>query len=355
MHLSIVGERGGRFWSLVQGEADLFDSSKKIFAGKLRRYHGESWLARLTDVKTIILNIRDILLLIVGFFESFIYLVLHRPDVIFIKGGFVGVPIGLVAMILRIPYITHDSDAVAGLTNRLIGRGAKLHAVGMPAKFYNYPKDKIVFVGVPIGEDFREVSTRQKLSALSKLGIKKNNKLLLVTGGSNGAQRLDVMVKNVADRLLAKYSDLVIIHQVGRGNESIYAGTEAEKTKRVIVHKFLDPMSLYSAGADVIIARGGATTIAEFAGQAKACIIVPNPYLTGGHQLYNAKVLEESNSIKVVQEEASAEEFLGAVGELLDNDSLRLELGRALHELIPANATQKIGDLLLMEGGETTR
>ncbi len=349
LKVAIVSERGGRFSSLIDQEKELFSRRRKIFAGKLRRYHGESWSARLFDVKTNLLNIRDLFLLGFGFFESLGFLIFNRPKIIFIKGGFVGVPIGFAAAILRIPYITHDSDALAGLTNRLIGSRAILHAVGMPPEFYDYPKDKMVFVGVPIGEDFTPVSEKEKQQSVKDLGLENDGQVLLITGGSNGAQRLDEAFRRIVSELIDTHPNLSIIHQVGKDNEDIYDDFPSEIKKKIRVETFLKPLSRYSTAADVIVARSGATAIAEFAAQAKACVIVPSPYLTGGHQLYNAQVLERNKAAIIVDEGSDANELLHAISRFLDHKSDRERFGANLHKLIPSDATERLSDVLLAQ------
>ena len=347
LQLTIVSERGGKFSHLIDQDKKLFSNVEKIFAGKLRRYHGESWTSRLFDFKTNLLNIRDLFLLFLGFFESFGMLALHRPDVIFIKGGFVGVPIGLAAGILRIPYITHDSDALAGLTNRLIGSHATLHAVGMPPEFYNYPKSKMIFVGVPVGADFAPITDTQKLAAMQQLGLGKDDQVLLITGGSNGAQRLDDAFRLIVSELIDSHPKLSIIHQVGQGNEDIYQDFPSEIKQKIRVETFLKPLSRYSAAADVIVARGGATAIAEFAAQKKACVIIPNPYLTGGHQLHNARVLENNKAAIIVDEGSDSSELLHAINRLIDSKRDQEEFGANLHKLIPSDATERLSEVLL--------
>lgn len=99
-----------------------------IRAGKFRRYHGEGW-KQLFDVVTLCKNLRDAVWVLIGLWQSFWLLGRLRPDVIFVKGGFVGVPVGLAAALRGIPYVTHDSDALPGLANRIIARWAKVHTV----------------------------------------------------------------------------------------------------------------------------------------------------------------------------------------------------------------------------------
>ena len=334
---------------MFDGSQDI-DQIKFISAGKLRRFHGESWRTRISDVRRNLLNLRDSLRLLTGCAQSFWLLLRHRPQVIFIKGGYVGVPVGLCAWLLRIPYITHDSDALAGLSNRLIGRGARLHAVGMSKDAYNnYPAGKTIFTGVPVGEDFHTMKPVQNAQAKAKLGIPPAARVVLITGGSNGAQRLNMAMRPVVQNLLDRYSDLWIIHQFGSGNEGLYQDFLPSELRRVKAEPFLKPMSGYSAAADLIVTRAGATTLAEFAAQYKACVVVPNPYLTGGHQSQNAKALAAAGAAAIVREKdmrdtASVAELLG---NLLDKPGARLRMGASLHRAMPPNAAEKLAVLIL--------
>jgi UDP-N-acetylglucosamine--N-acetylmuramyl-(pentapeptide) pyrophosphoryl-undecaprenol N-acetylglucosamine transferase len=143
-----IGQKGDSLADVPAADQNI-DEVFLIQAGKLRRYHGEGW-RQLLDLPTMWKNIRDAGRVVVGLFQSFNLLRKIRPEVIFIKGGFVGVPVGLAAAVLRIPYITHDSDALPGLANRIIAPWAKKHAVGLPKEVYSYPPDKTITVGVPL-------------------------------------------------------------------------------------------------------------------------------------------------------------------------------------------------------------
>lgn len=353
----VVTERGGKFAHLLDGDSAI-DGVKTISAGKLRRYHNQSALARLLDIKSNFLNIRDIFRMVFGLFQSIWFLLLHRPALIFIKGGYVGVPMGLAASLLRVPYVTHDSDALAGLTNRLIGRNAVINAVGMPTEFYSYPKEKMIFVGVPVGPDFARVIAKDELVNKKDLGIPSDGLVILVTGGSNGAQRLDKAVHSIVKDLLENNPKLYIIHQIGFGNENLYHDYPASLMDRIKVESFLRPLSKYSASADLIIARGGATAIAEFAVQGKATVIVPNPYLTGGHQLHNAEVLSQANSAVIITEDTalnSPDNFLRQVQELLDSPEQRQAMANRLSAMIPTDAGSRLADILVSQLEKNTK
>lgn len=273
-----------------------------------------------------------------------------RPDIIFIKGGYVGVPVGLIARLLRIPYITHDSDAKPGLTNRLVGRKALYNAVGMPTKNYSYKKEKIVYVGVPIGDEFKEKNSEIRSKKRRDLDLTQHDFLLLITGGSNGARRMDKMVHSILEHLLDKNPRLHIVHQVGKENEDIYLDFPAHLHSRLRVASFLKPLYEFIAAADVVISRAGATAISEIGAMERPLIIVPNPYLTGGHQLKNAEIFSADGSAIVVNEHLALENpkiLATEIQKLIDNPSLRSRISKKLYKKTKKNASSKIAELLI--------
>lgn len=348
VHIVYVGEKGSKFADLTKDHS-LFDSAYTISAGKFRRYHGESILTRITDVSTLWLNTRDVFRLVAGFFQSLRLLKKERPDIVLLKGGFVGVPVGLAAAWLKIPFITHDSDALPGLANRIVGRWARIHATGMPARFYSYDPSSVAHVGVLLHASYTATSPAAQKAFKKELQLPTDATVLFVTGGSLGAQRVNVAVAQLVDKLLESYPSLHIFHQVGKGNVHVYGD---KSHPRLHVYEFLQHMHIYSGAADVIITRAGANTLAEFGAQGKACIVVPNPYLTGGHQLKNAEYLSKLHAIRVVDESsfhASPNELERVVRELLDHPTKARALGKTLQEVTITDATERLSDILLNE------
>ena len=334
----------------------LFDNSKYIDdlhlinAGKFRRYYGRSPFSHFFDPKTFLLNLRDLLRLILGVIESFWLLLRIRPDIIFIKGGYVGVPVGLIARLFRIPYVTHDSDAKPGLTNRLIGKKALYNAVGMPTKNYRYRKDKIIYVGVPVGDEFKHKSSEARSKKRKELDLSPHDFLLLITGGSNGAKRMDKMVHSVLKHLMDKNPRLHIVHQVGKENEDIYQDYPAHFHSRLRVASFLKPLAEFIAASDTVISRAGATALAEIGTIGKPAVIIPNPYLTGGHQLKNAELFSADGSAVIVNEHQALENprFLSSeVQKLIDSPDLRNKISDKLYKKTKKNASSKIAYILI--------
>lgn len=345
-----IGEKNGKF-SHIADDSDVFDERYYVPAGKLRRYHSESLIKQLLDVKSIALNIRDIFRVFSGVSKSIWLLRKIKPDAILLKGGFVCVPVAVAAHLNKIPYITHDSDALPGLSNRIAGKWAKIHATGMPAQYYKYPKDKVRAVGVPIGDEFRSYSPSELAEIKQRLGYKPTDLIMLVLGGSNGARRLNSAVVKILPSLLSSHKNLQVVQILGAGNNDQIENFPAHLKSRVTFLDFTNKLSDYSASADLVITRAGGTTMAEFAALGKACVMVPNPYLTGGHQLKNAQVYRDAHAALIVEENAiagSAHELSEAVDSLLNDPKKRAELASSLAKTAPERgAAAELAKLLI--------
>jgi UDP-N-acetylglucosamine--N-acetylmuramyl-(pentapeptide) pyrophosphoryl-undecaprenol N-acetylglucosamine transferase len=348
--ITYIGHKGDKFDSLQQSSGD-FDFFSFIDGGKFRRYHGESIWSHLLDVKTLALNFRDFFKVISSVVAAFKILRRVKPDVVFSKGGFVVVPVGIAARLLKIPIVTHDSDTMPGLANRIVGRWAVINATGMPARYYKYPTEKIRYVGVPVAAvhtlDQAEVRKMKK-----SLDLPEASQVFLVAGGGNGSKKLNDLTCAVAPNLLESNLALHIVHICGQLHEEAVkaqykSSLPAAERKRVNVIGFTPRFQDYAAVADLVFSRAGATSLAEYALLGKACIIMPSPFLAGGHQLKNAAELSERDAAVVVDESTAADELLVVISELLNNEKRRQELGSSLKSLAKPDAAASLADIIM--------
>ncbi len=348
-----IGSTGDGLGDIPADHAAI-DSVYTVRAGKFRRYHGEGW-KQLLDVPTLFKNLRDAVYVLIGFWQSRALLKRLQPQIIFVKGGFVGVPVGLAAASRHIPFITHDSDAIPGLANRMISRWARLHAVALPKNVYAYPEAKTITTGIPLQSSFKPVTEALKAEYRQEIDIPLTSPLLFVIGGGLGSQRVNGAVAEIVPHLLREFPDLYVVHGVGRANavemNGLYdAKLTSQQQGRVRVFGYVNDVFRYSGAADVIVTRAGATNLAEFALQGKACVVVPSPFLTGGHQLKNAHYLEEINAAVIIDEEellADPNRLAHQVSELLKDSAKRTALGSQLATLAKPHATQAIAKLIL--------
>ena len=348
--ITYIGQRGDALLDLVQDNPSI-DAVETIWAGKLRRYSGEGW-RQLLDLKSQKLNIRDIFRTLRGIQQSYMLLGRIRPDVVFTRGGFVSVPVALAARLRGIPYLTHDSDSTPSLANRLIARWATLHAVALPPELYPYPKEKTVMVGVPVSRNYRPVSVTAERAFRHELGLEEYTHVVLITGGGNGARKLNIAVAENARYLLTTFPDLVIIHVAGRSLEEetnmVYDELRLGAARsRVQVQGFVADMYKYSGAADVIVARGGATNLAEFALQKKPVVLVPSAQLRWN--VKNSEALAKRNAVlELNEDQAEQPERLGRlIGELLTNPQRQAELGSRLGEIASPDAAAKLAAVII--------
>ncbi len=349
-----VGEKGGKFKDLTDKNPDI-DHVYTIRAGKLRRYHGDSALKKLFDVKTNALNLRDSLYVSIGLPQAGRLLSKIKPDVVFLKGGYVGVPIGLAAAMKHIPIVTHDSDAVPGLANRLVSRWASIHATALPAEVYDYPQHKVKPIGVLVEHNYQLVDYETQKAFKQQIGVPTDKPMLLITGASSGAQSINEAIRDGIEELLAKEPDLHVVHQVGKGKTGVYQGFSHS---RLQVFEFLKPMHVYMGAADLVVARASGNTVAELGVQGKPVVVVPSPFLAGGHQLKNAEILAGQGAAAVVYEDKMydlQQGLLPTISALLHDAARRELLAKNLNKQIIPDAAKQLAVLLLEQADKTVK
>ena len=309
-------------------------------------------MSHLIDVKTLLQNFRDFFKVVLGTVAAWKLLRKYRPSVVFSKGGYVVVPVGFAARMLNIPIVTHDSDAAAGLANRIVGRWAKLHATGMPPRYYPYAKESVRFVGTPVDERLKPVDEALQRSLRKQIDLPLKGQILMVAGGGLGSQKLNELMVQISPKLIEKFPELHIIHFSGSGHQDTVAEhyhreLGAQMPEKVKVIGFSSEFYAYTGAADVVLARAGATTLAELAIQRKAAVIIPSPVLTGGHQLRNAEQLTTLGAAKVLPNDVSPQKLFKVLDDLLQNKQMRSELAHKIGSLAHPDAADKLANILL--------
>jgi UDP-N-acetylglucosamine--N-acetylmuramyl-(pentapeptide) pyrophosphoryl-undecaprenol N-acetylglucosamine transferase len=306
---------------------------KTVFAGKLRRYNGKSFAWHFLHIPTVLKNVGDFLLTILGTLQMLVSFLFKRPDVVFCKGGFVSVPVGVAAHIYRIPLLIHDSDTHAGLSSRILARWANVIATGMPSRYYDYPAEKMKYTGIPVASVFTPVSKDEKTKLKNKLGLD-DSPLLLVTGGGLGAERVNSAFERVGEYLISQGWQLVQITGKGKADSALTTVKNLPKGvgERWKVLEFVD-LKDYILASDVVVTRTGATVMQELANSQKTAVTIPSRFLTGGHQLKNAKMFEDADAVRVVDEE-KLEETPDLLSEVIETVALDKSetMAKNLHE-----------------------
>lgn len=294
------------------------------------------------------LNLRDAFLVLIGFFESLFKLIIWRPNVIFMKGGYVCLPVGLAAKLLGIRFVLHDSDAHPGLTNRVLAKWASHIATGAPLEYYDYPKDKATYVGIPISEDFHPLSTEEKYRVRQEWGINPDRPLVVVTGGGLGARAVNEVVAKALDDL-NKFCSVILISGAGHYDEM--KALTPPHSPDFKLHAFVtDGVADLLGSADLVVARAGATTILELAALSMPTILVPNAKLTGGHQLKNAAVYRDVGAVDVVDEEEMVKDpglLVKHVKDILDSPKRAFEMASVFARFSRPKAAAQMAEIVL--------
>lgn len=266
----------------------------------------------------------------------------------FTKGGFVCLPVGIAAWLFKIPLVIHDSDAHPGLTNRILARFASYIGTGAPLKYYSYPESRARYVGTPVNETFRPFALDERRALKESFGFNPKHPLVVVTGGGLGAQNInDAIVERIQE--LLDITSLVLISGTNQF-DSVKILTPQDDP-RFQLHPFISGnMYEYLGAADIVVARAGATTILELASLAKPTILIPSPYLTGGHQLKNAAVYAEDGSVEVIDErelDANPQLLVDTITTMLANPGKLTEMSKKFYAHAKPHAAKDMADIIM--------
>ncbi|MBP5656064.1 glycosyltransferase [Candidatus Saccharibacteria bacterium] len=327
---------------------------KKVAAGKLRRYANFSFMDYLRHFDIVLNNFVDFFKTIGGFLQSFFRLLFRRPDVIFLKGGYVCLPVGLAARLLRVPYVIHDSDATPGLTNRMLAKKAAKIATGMPLSYYSYPEERAEWTGIPISEEFRPVSEHKQKTLKKELGFDPDKKLVLATGGSLGAEDINLTMREILPEVLKRTSVMLVAgrerypEMLDLKEYEKWEDGELKSNFRMI--EFSSEMWKLFGAADIVISRAGASTMTELSAMAKPVIMVPNEDLPGFHQVKNAKAYEKAEAAIVVSDTKmmkKPELLQEAIFHLLRSERDCDKLSVNLHSFTKENAAESLANMVI--------
>lgn len=339
---------------------------RKVCAGKFRRYAGWKWQDWFRNwwivLKDLVFgNIVGFFGFVGGLIQSWWRLLLpsRRPDVIFLKGGFVGLPVGIIARKLKIPYIVHESDAVPGLANRILMEHATVVTSGWSVKG-DGPNDNIVCVGIPVAPEFHEISEATQRNLKKEFGFDPEQPLVVVTGGSQGAQNINEAMRVILPEVL-KFASVGLVAGRKHYEEHVelkrYEEWDKAKLKSNFrMWEFNSAMHDLMGAADVVVSRAGATTIAELAALGKAVILVPFGRLPGGHQTKNAEKLLALGAVAVVSDEEMVRKpsaLLEEIRHLVRAPRERQTMADKLHSEAKPDAAERLAEILI-EVGENT-
>jgi UDP-N-acetylglucosamine--N-acetylmuramyl-(pentapeptide) pyrophosphoryl-undecaprenol N-acetylglucosamine transferase len=263
-----------------------------------------------------------------------------KPDVVVGFGGYVSVPAYLAARRRRVPLVVHEGNALPGIANKLGARLTDRVATSFPDSRLPHAE----YVGLPIR---RMISTLDRAGvrdeARRTFGLDPDRPTLLVTGGSQGARRLNQSVSG-AERSLAD-AGVQVLHVVGpAGSVSV---SRAVGEPAYVVLPYVDRMDLAYAAADLVVCRAGANTVTEVAAVGLPAVFVPLP-IGNGEQALNARPVVDAGGGLLVSDAALTPEWVaGSVPELVRDSARLASMSAAASGLIPRDADEKLASIVL--------
>lgn len=318
---------------------------KQSPAGKWRRYFSVN-------------NLFDLVRTIVGVIKATFQLYSIYPDVILSKGGYASFPTTYAARLLTIPVVVHESDAVAGRANIIASKWARAVGISYPGtetQFPNVDKKNLALTGNPIRKALRAPA---KEGAYEFLELQPDVPVILVLGGSQGAEAVNEALLNALPELLNKYQ---IIHQTGTANYD-----NIKRLANVITHDhphkeryraygFLNALAMrMSAGvASLVISRAGSGTIFEVAAWGLPSILIPIPEEVSHDQTKNAFTYARTGAATVlVQANLSPHIIVSEVSRIMDDPQVQSRMSDAAKTFARPDAAEKIARMLLSIGLE---
>ena len=257
-------------------------------------------------------------------------------DVVVGVGGYASGPGMAAALLMGVPTLAFEPNAVPGLANRLVGKRVSAAAVNFPAALRYFRNGRVT--GIPVRAEFFSI-------APAAPGAR-----LLVFGGSQGARVLNEVLPRIVRQLMEAVPGLTVLHQSGaRHGEATLAGYEGSGADagRWRVADYVDDMSARFAEASLILCRSGASTVAELAAAGRAAVLVPFPGAADDHQLKNAEEMSREGAAVLLEqgtpgfEQALFERLVGLLG---DSEGC-LAMGRAAKEMAHPAAAQEIAGM----------
>lgn len=272
------------------------------------------------------------------------------PDAVIGTGGYVCYPVLTAAHELHIPTLVHESNAMPGLTTKMLADKVDRIMVGFEEsrRHYHHP-DRVVVTGTPVRGEFAAFT---KAEARAKLGLAADKPLVVSVWGSLGSKHMNGIIGELIP-LMRRDSQFNLIHSIG----SLYYDSFMEKLNAdcpgyeslgVDVRRYIYDMPCVMAAADLILCRAGASTLSELSYMGKPVIIVPSPNVTDNHQEKNARVLERAGGAKVLLEgEFTAESLYEDVCALLKDEAQLDSMAANMRSVAVDDAVEKISSIIL--------
>jgi len=280
-------------------------------------------------------NILFPLKLVVSVIQSIIINMIYRPKVSIGSGGYVSGPAIFGSSVMGAKIILIEQNSYPGVTTRILERYAnEVHLSFEDSKKYFKDKEKLFLTGNPVRGS---LTLSNKEEALKSFGLSSTKKTLFILGGSLGAGSINKVIADSLEPLSKK--NIQIIWQTG---EIYFEKYKSFLSDNVKVMAFVEKMNLAYSACDLLLARAGATTLAEILTLGIPSILVPSPNVAENHQYFNAKSLSDKNAALLIEDKNLKNEFTGKVLSLILDENKLNELKKNSRQLSKPDAAEII-------------
>ena len=285
-------------------------------------------------------NIKTITRFLTGVKTSKRYIKEFKPTIVIGTGGYVCGPVVYAASKLKIPTIIHEQNSVPGLTNKFLSRYVDKVAICFEEARAFFPAQKVVLTGNPRAS---EVVGNDGLKGKQSVGLSLTKKSVLIVGGSRGARPINDAFLQVLDIVSTKdYQVLYVTGEVhyDKVNEKI---KEVGSPSNVIIKPFIHNMPEVLSGVDLVVARAGATTLAEITALGLPSILIPSPYVTNNHQEKNARSLSDHDAaILRLESELDGDQLISDIDSILLNENRLKDMRKNSAEIGIKDAAERL-------------
>ena len=291
--------------------------------------------------RSIVAMLRGLALVPVSFADAWALLSRRRPDAVVGLGGYSSGPVVMMAALRGIPTMLLEQNSVPGLTNRRLARVVRAAALTYD-DVNNYFGRKAFVTGNPVRPEF----FTQILN--SQFSIPTERRRVLVLGGSQGSHALNVACVAASPELVRRHPGLEVVHQTGQRELAAVREGYGRAGVSARAESFLDGVAGEMTGADLVICRAGATTLAELAAVGRPAVLVPLPSAADDHQRKNAQMFVNAGAAVMIEEkDVNAATLAGVVADLLKDSDRRARMGAAMKMLARPDAAARIVDRLV--------
>lgn len=264
-----------------------------------------------------------------------------NPDIIIGTGGYICGPVCSAGIKMKIPVVLHESNAFPGIAIKILSKKANKILVGFKEAKKRLPKAKEVIVtGTPTKVQKINLTNLQKEKLKKQLNIKNELPIVLIFGGSQGAESINKSLIELINKKLN--SNYQIIWAVGNKNYEKVKESIKDMFNATIVPYIYNMEEILNL-SDLVVSRSGAMTITEVAKCNKPAIFIPFPYATENHQEYNAKVLADVGAAKIILDKELNEQILNnTINEIITNKEKLIEMGEKANRVSIRNVEEKI-------------